>query len=109
MSDRPLDPTTVSDLAAVLADDWRRDDPRTLGEIVGGLVYQRNRYANGLRAIVGPGQGDPFAEAYRAAGGGYEGLQAIAEAALNPPASFPPLPPEVEAVIAPYREGLPPL
>ena len=37
-----------------------------------------------LRAIRGPADGPPFIEAYRAAGGGYEGLQAIAEFALNP-------------------------
>jgi hypothetical protein len=42
-----------------------------------------NVLANGLRAIIGPGDGSPFATEYRAAGGGYEGLQAIASRALQ--------------------------
>lgn len=36
----------------------------------------------GLRAICTAGDGGPYADAYQGAGGGYEGLQAIARAAL---------------------------
>jgi hypothetical protein len=49
----------------------REDDP----------VY--NCLRNGLRAICTAGDGSPFADAYLTAGGGYEGLQAIAGAALD--------------------------
>lgn len=48
------------------------------------LEAERNYCENGLRAISGPsawteGDLDPVARAYREAGGGYEGLQAIAD------------------------------
>lgn len=36
-----------------------------------------------LRAIAGPCDSLPFIDAYRAAGGGYEGLQAIARLGLG--------------------------
>lgn len=43
---------------------------------------QRLRVA--LRFIEGPASdGDPYIEHYRAAGGGYEGLQAVAQAAFG--------------------------
>lgn len=41
-----------------------------------------NCLRHGLRAICTAGDGAPFTDAYRDAGGGYEGLQAIATAAL---------------------------
>lgn len=41
-----------------------------------------NCLRHGLRAICTAGDGAPFTDAYRNAGGGYEGLQAIATAAL---------------------------
>lgn len=41
-----------------------------------------NCLLNGLRAITTAGDAAPFTDAYRDAGGGYEGLQAVAEAAL---------------------------
>lgn len=42
----------------------------------------RNVLRNGLKAICSAGDGVPFTDEYRRAGGGYEGLQAIAEKAL---------------------------
>lgn len=36
-----------------------------------------------LKAIAGPADSGPFIDAYRAAGGGYEGLQAIARLGLG--------------------------
>lgn len=41
-----------------------------------------NRYDSALRTIRGPEDRGGWIEVYRKAGGGYEGLQAIAEAAL---------------------------
>jgi hypothetical protein len=50
----------------------------------GETAQERDRYENALRSIRGPADAsDPFMDAYAAAGGGYEGLQAIAAAALN--------------------------
>lgn len=58
--------------------------PRDYLALVEELTAQRDRLRAALRVIVGPAtDGDPFIEEYRAAGGGYEGLQAVAEAALN--------------------------
>lgn len=47
------------------------------------LPRRSDTLASALRAIAGPEDSGPWIEAYRAAGGGYEGLQAIAEAALH--------------------------
>lgn len=41
------------------------------------------RYYEALHTIAGPQDRGPWIEVYRAAGGGYEGLQAIAERALS--------------------------
>lgn len=41
-----------------------------------------HRYESALRTIRGPDDRGPWIEVYRKAGGGYEGLQAVAEAAL---------------------------
>lgn len=49
------------------------------------LRAERDRAWDALKAIRGPEDLGPWAEAYRAAGGGYEGLQAIADAALTGP------------------------
>jgi hypothetical protein len=42
-----------------------------------------NCLRHGLRAICTAGDGAPFTREYQGAGGGYEGLQAIARAALD--------------------------
>lgn len=42
-----------------------------------------DRYHSALRAIRGPEDSGPWITIYREAGGGYAGLQAIAEAALS--------------------------
>lgn len=48
-----------------------------------GAAAERDRLAEALRVIAGPWDTGPWIEVYRAAGGGYEGLQAIARAALD--------------------------
>lgn len=47
------------------------------------LEAERDRLRAALEAIRGPADSGPFIDAYRAAGGGYEGLQAIAREALG--------------------------
>lgn len=47
------------------------------------LEFERNVYENALRGICTAGDGGGFADEYRNAGGGYEGLQAIARKALD--------------------------
>ncbi len=48
-----------------------------------GLRAEVERLLSALRAIRGPTDYGPWMSFYRAAGGGYEGLQAVAEAALS--------------------------
>jgi hypothetical protein len=52
-------------------------------EVVAHHVAENERLQEALRVIRGPEDRGPWIEIYRAAGGGYEGLQAIAEAALD--------------------------
>lgn len=47
------------------------------------LTAQRDWYRYALSTIGGPADSGPLMAAYRAAGGGYEGLQAIARTALE--------------------------
>jgi len=47
------------------------------------LHAENERLREALRVIRGPEDSGPWIEIYRAAGGGYEGLQAIAEVALD--------------------------
>jgi hypothetical protein len=52
--------------------------------LYGEIGAQFARYRDALEAICQANDAGPHIEIYRAAGGGYEGLQAIAEAALDP-------------------------
>jgi hypothetical protein len=47
------------------------------------VIARLERYEDALRTIRGPSDSGPFMLVYREAGGGYEGLQAVAEAALD--------------------------
>lgn len=47
-----------------------------------GFNDGKARYEGALRTIAGPEDRGPWIEIYRAAGGGYEGLQEIARYAL---------------------------
>lgn len=63
------------------------DDPPVFcgacADVIHALEAERDRYREALEAIKGPCDSLPWIEPYRAAGGGYEGLQAIAAVALN--------------------------
>lgn len=52
-------------------------------ELRGTLTTRVGWLEAALRAIAGPCDSLPFIEVYRAAGGGYEGLQAIARLGLG--------------------------
>lgn len=59
--------------------------PKTPGAVYATLrsiLDQRNRYRSALTAICTANDAGPWIEVYRSAGGGYEGLQKIAETAL---------------------------
>lgn len=49
----------------------------------GKIASKISWYQEALRTIRGPADSGPFIDAYRKAGGGYEGLQAIAREALG--------------------------
>jgi hypothetical protein len=54
------------------------------GQEVSSEVWAWYSFAvEALEAIAGPEDSGPFIGAYRSAGGGYEGLQAIAKTALG--------------------------
>lgn len=53
------------------------------------LMAERDHYADALKAISTSADSGEWVEVYRTAGGGYEGLQAIAEAALERGQKFP--------------------
>lgn len=52
-------------------------------EAIADLQQMYLRARSALEAIRGPEDSGPWIDAYRAAGGGYAGLQAIAEEALK--------------------------
>lgn len=64
-------------------------DLEAIAAIVERHAAEERRLRAALESIVGPTDSGPWIATYRAAGGGYEGLQAIARAALEdqePPA-----------------------
>jgi hypothetical protein len=69
---------------------WRQD-PVRCGVIYGAAAALaagetgdgREVFLSALRPIAGPDDRGPWMDAYRRAGGGYEGLQAVARAALD--------------------------
>ncbi len=63
--------------ANIRADSAQRD------EMIAELRAITARLSGALLAIAGPTDSGPWAGVYRNAGGGYEGLQAIARAALD--------------------------
>jgi hypothetical protein len=66
----------TSPIAQALADAWQRG-------LIDALRSENERFKAALRTISGPDDRGPWIEVYREAGGGYSGLQAIAEAALE--------------------------
>ncbi len=66
-----------------LATDGREHEWGWYVDHVPALVAEIQRLRAGLRAICVAGHGDPYATEYVEAGGGYEGLQAVARAALG--------------------------
>ncbi len=83
----PLAPLGLNDKALQfahgLATDGIEHEWGWYVEQVPALVAEIQRLRAGLRAICVAGHGDPYATEYVEAGGGYEGLQAIARAALS--------------------------
>lgn len=76
MAERPPDPPTGAMWG--LAGPQGTRDPRA-----DTVAAERDRYREALRAIRGPEDSGPWMDVYRLAGGGYEGLQAIAREALD--------------------------
>jgi hypothetical protein len=71
MAERPID-----------GPNWQRVAARALVEKI-AMHAELDRLRSALQTIRGPEDRGPWIEVYRAAGGGYEGLQAIARAALR--------------------------
>ena len=74
MTARDVGPRTTPSAEPIYSDPYTRIE----------WLHQRiNRLENALRAICTANDSGPWIDVYREAGGGYEGLQAIAERALD--------------------------
>ena len=90
---RPTRPVTLGELQDLKAihgthgirnrKGWKAEEVVESAASGGGPSEERLRAA--LETIAGPQDRGSWIEVYRAAGGGYEGLQAIARTALQPP------------------------